>query len=564
MKLLAHQSAAVAHVMRSRKRSILIQSPVATGKTFIYAEIARRFAAKGKRVLVLAHREELIKQGVKRLQDFGLDPGVIKRGWKPDPTKRIQVASVPTLVRRDHPRADVVIVDEAHHSPAATYRKILANYPRARVIGLTATPVYGGDQRRSTLADVFGGDVYVAIEPANAVRQEVIAPFDGKVYTAPSLACVKQSHGDFRTTDLGEVMSQRHIVGDIVARWKKHQSGVSTILFAASLRQARRMVRAFRSAGVLAESLDGKTRKKDREETLGRFERGEFDVLVNVGLFTEGTDIARVKCIILARPTWSVGLFLQMVGRGRRVWNGQTCIIHDHGGLIDTHGLPDAEREWKLGGTATGVETVTCRKCNTARPIDVPRCPNKCRFPGNTGPSDPYWLRRGYEHEMLQYAEQKNAKIAEARRLCVEEGMTAKEAATATGLKYKTIQAWSAREGWLAVRPDLKQREELKAHRLFVDEKRSMTSTARTMGRSVAWVHALAKRRGWSRTKGEVRRLMSEARRDAHGGSKGRDAKILRLHARGWSSSKIAPCVGMVPGSVRCAIRRLTQIPDSR
>ncbi len=532
------------HVLEHPKRSILIQSPVATGKTDIYAELARVWVARGKRVLVLAHREELIIQGVERLEARGLATSTIRANMRhlEDPKARVQVASVQTLCRRDNlPKADVIIVDEAHHTPAKSYMAILANYPRARVIGLSATPTYNGFR---ALADVFE-DIYTTLQPEEAVERGYLAPFTGRVWAPPSLSDVAKSGGDFEVKSLGEAMSRRHIVGDIVRAWKKRAQGVSTILFAATRKQSQTMVKAFRAKGVKAEYLDGETRPEARAATLARFKAGEFHVLCNVGLFTEGTNIERAKCIILARPTYSLGLYLQMVGRGRRPWNGETCAIHDHGGLVAHHGLPDAARDWKLGGKSEAKRVIVCPRCKTARPIDSGRCPG-CPRVGEEHDEviDPAWILHGYEYDMEQFHAMRDGKRQEAVRRYLA-GEPAHVVAKSMGVATKkSVLDWVRAVGG-RVRT---QQESVSANPVIVEEAHRLWKSGMSCRQIAAALggDATATAVGfWSRRHKWVK---SRARREARAALRAPDprlvAKAKRLYLGGESLFRVARRIG--------------------
>jgi superfamily II DNA or RNA helicase len=468
--LYPYQTATVDYVRRnlSTKKSILVVAPVATGKTVIFAELARYWANAGKRVLVLAHREELLMQAKERLEARGLSVGVIKAQMRhlEDPKASVQVASVQTLCRRavHHPGIDVIIVDEAHHSPARSYQQIIDRYPRAWLVGFTATPVHA----RGSLADCFE-DLYTAIEPADAVEQGYIAPWTGRVWIPPSLSDVKRVNGDFEQVSLGKAMSRRHIVGDIVAKWKQYAKGRTTLLFAATVSQCRVMVKAFRKAGVSAEYLTANSRREDRAAMLARFAAGEFPVLCNVGLFTEGTSIDRVKCILLARPTYSLGLYLQMIGRGRRVWNGETCVIHDHGGLMGQHLGPDDKRDWKLGGASEVREMVICPKCRTPRAGGEKTCPNKCVFPGWEGATDPTWILRGYEYDAEKFLAMRDERRREAIRLYAETEITLKKIAQQLGVSSRTVLKWVHSAGVKQVRDAKRDERRREAIRLYTE-----------------------------------------------------------------------------------------------
>jgi len=509
-KLRPFQQAAVEHVMKHAKRSIIVQAPVASGKTRIFAEVARRFVAKGKRVLVLAHRGEHLDQAAKELNSLGLAVGSIRAGKKhlEDAAAHVQLASVQTLVRRtNRPEADIVIIDEAHHTPAKSYRRILENYPNAQLIGFTATPIrMGGKKSVAELADLFE-EIYVTIQPEEAVTKGYLAPLTGsRVFMPPNLADVARKHGDFAANSLGAKMSKKHIVGEIIKRWKERVGPeVSTMLFAATIAQSEVMVRAFRRAGVRAESLSGESRLEVRESTLARFKAGEFPVLCNVSLFTEGTNIERVKCVILARPTYSLVLYLQMIGRGRRPWNNQPCIIHDHGRLVGHHLHPDLARDWKLGGKGDPTATITCPTCGTARKADKLLCPNGCKQEGFEV-EDPAWVRGGYEVDLSEFATRRDALIEKARALFIA-GKTLREIESLIDIPWGTVGMWSTRDHWMQLRVVTPHPKHEQARKLYVEKIMTLMAVSTALGVSSETIRKWGQAGGWLRTRSETERM---------------------------------------------------------
>lgn len=546
-RLRPYQQEAVKHVI-STHLATLVQSPVATGKTRVFAELTRKWTAAGKRVLVLAHRAELLTQAAAEIEALGVKTGTIRAGMPhlEDASAMVQVASVQTLCRRKPrrwPAAEVIVIDEAHHAPAKSYRKILDRYPQAQRVGFTATPVFGGDTRLSTLADCFE-NVYTTIQPAAAVASGAIAPVTGRVWVprGPDLRSVRRVGGDFDQAQLGEAMSKRHIVGDIVRRWKARAKGASTILFAATRSQSAKMVKAFRKAGVRAESLDGTSRPEVRAATLARFQAGEFPVLCNVGLFTEGTNVERVKCIILARPTLSLGLYTQMVGRGRRVWNGQTCVIHDHAGLIGTHGHPDQHRDWALGVKAEKpAPMVVCPVCHEVRALSVERCPKGCTKKG-TAHDDPAWILRSYEYDLEQFAAMRSGQIEQARKLYVEDGLGTVDVARTLHVSPSLVYGWGVSGGWVR---QLRRRTEVvdwAIRDLYAVEKLSAADVATVLDVSENTVLRLAKREGFVRSPSELSRALVDP---------AKEKEARRLYVRGLSCEKVGSRIGLSGGVVK-------------
>jgi DNA repair protein RadD len=331
-----------------RPQRVLLVAPTGAGKTTIAAKMIEGVAVRGGKALFIAHRKELVDQCSQRLDGAGVDHSIIMaRSSRAAPWSPVSVASVPTLARRlsFRPEASLLIIDEAHHARASTYGAILAAYAGVPVVGLTATP-WRLDNKG--LGELFEETVVVST-PAKLIEQGHLVPYSGFAYDAPDLARVRKSKGDFDKVQLEIAMSKSRIVGNIVEQWQVHCAGKRTVLFAVSVAHSKEMVDRFKAAGVTAEHLDGTMGKAEREGILARFRDGLATVVCNVNVLTEGFDLPAIEVIILARPTLSLGLYLQMVGRGMRPWPGKdVCRIHDHAGCILRHGVPDQVRDYSL------------------------------------------------------------------------------------------------------------------------------------------------------------------------------------------------------------------------
>jgi DNA repair protein RadD len=341
-KLRPYQEDAVertrAEIRRGNKRPLIV-APTGAGKTVIGCSIMEQAVAKSSRVLFLAHRKELIDQCSSKLTEIGEEHGVIKAGRAPAYYRPIQVASVQTMVRRVEKlnfEFDLVIIDEAHHTNASAYKSILSRYPKATVIGLTATP-YRSDGKGL-------GEMYNALVEVTTVEQLVrdgfLVPtrvFAGK---GPDLSGIKTRGGDYASDELGKAMRDRKLEGDIVREWLTHGENRITVCFATNVEHSMDICERFRTAGAKCEHLDGTTPDMEREAILARLARGETRIVSNVGVLTEGWDLPVTSAVILARPTQSRGLWRQMVGRALRPCAGKTdCIILDHAGATKEHGF---------------------------------------------------------------------------------------------------------------------------------------------------------------------------------------------------------------------------------
>ncbi len=359
--------------------SVLLIAPTGSGKTVVAAELFRRLTGLGASLLFLVHRRELIDQTVATFQRFGLPAGVVMAGRR-EHSALIQVASVQTLAHRTPPAAELLCIDECHHYTLKnTYGRIVDRYPGVPVIGLTATP-WRLDGKG--LADVFRENVLVATPPALRAQGHLVS-VTGRVFQAVSAEGVGTAGGDYKPTELANVALTAEVLGDVVKEWLEYARGTRTILFACGVAHSKRFAAQFVAAGVPAEHLDGTTPAKEREQILARVRSGETAVLCNVGVATEGFDLPELGCVILARPTKSLALYLQMVGRVLRPADGKTVArIHDHCGAVQAHGSPYDDRDWspETSGSRRSwgpseAPWVTCPECGAlSDEVPCPEC----------------------------------------------------------------------------------------------------------------------------------------------------------------------------------------------
>ena len=371
----------------------MVVAPTGSGKTVIVAEVIRQ--AEHKFVLVIAHRRELIHQMRDKLAEFGIAAGVILAGEPLNQMARVQVASVQTLWSRCMrgktalPLADIVVIDEAHHCRARTYRKIVESYPDAKIIGLTATPCRrDGRGLGSTFKTMIETpQVEQLIDLGFLVKTRVYAP------TIPDLKGIHTRQGDYVESELAERIDRSELVGDIITHWHRHAERRKTVVFATSVAHSIHLKDEFVKSGVRAEHIDGQTPKPERDEILAKLSRGELEVVVNCMVLTEGWDQPDVSCCVLARPTKSIGLYRQMAGRVIRPAPGKTdALILDHAGAVFQHGFVEDPVIWSLDPD-TKAETpaheardlspstralLACTKCSAVRTAGKP-CP-ECGF----------------------------------------------------------------------------------------------------------------------------------------------------------------------------------------
>jgi len=332
------------------KRSVLAVLPTGGGKTVCFSYIAQAAARKGNRVCILVHRQELLDQASRSLSGMDVQHGIIaaKRGM--DLSHAVQVASVGTLSRRLHllPKDffQLLVVDEAHHTTAGTWAKTLAHFQAAKLLGVTATPIRGDGRGL--------GEHYQAMvqgpSAAWLTDNGFLAP--AKVLAPPgfSSAGLRKRMGDFDMTQAGELLQQGQAMGDCLTHYRQHLAGQTAIAFCCSIAHAEAVARLFQDAGIAAASIDGNTDSAKRRQLLIDLGTGKLKILTSCALIGEGVDVPSVGGCILLRPTASVGLHLQMIGRCLRPQPGKRAVILDHVGNSLRLGHHLEPRDWTLDG----------------------------------------------------------------------------------------------------------------------------------------------------------------------------------------------------------------------
>jgi DNA repair protein RadD len=327
---------------------ILLVSPTGSGKSFIFAWMMLAAIAKGLKVLAVVNRRELCKDLSRRLFRLGVMHGVIMGDHPSRPWLTVQVASIDTLHRRSNvPPADLIFLDEAHFSISPIWSKVVERYPDVPLIGGTATPCR---------ADGRGlGDLYNAMVlcPGTAELTELGHLAPARVF-APAeidLTGVKTTAGDYNQKDLAKAVDRSKLVGDIVEHWQRLASGRPTVVFAVNVEHSKHIRDQFIAAGITAQHVDANTPDGERDQLWSDLASGAVQVCTSVGVISYGWDVPAVSCAILARPTKSLALYLQQIGRVLRTAPGKTeALVLDHAGCVLEHGLPDEERDWSLAG----------------------------------------------------------------------------------------------------------------------------------------------------------------------------------------------------------------------
>lgn len=373
MILRDYQQRAVQNVIAALDRRPILVAPTGSGKTVMATALVEELGAS---TLWLAHRKELIDQAAKRLEAHGLVCGIIMAGYAPMPLAQVQVASVQTLIRRDKPPADLVVIDECHHATADSYQSILDAYPQARVVGLTATPFRLDGHG---LGDLFG-ELIVAAYAHELCENGVLHHPKVWASKSPDLRGVKVIAGDYSIGALAERTNTQVLNADIVATWLKRAAGRRTVAFAVDVAHSKAITEAFREAGIPSEHIDGTTPRDERDAILARLASGETLVVSNCMVLTEGWDLPALECAIIARPTASLNLHLQMIGRVMRAANGKDgAIVLDHAGNHHVHGLVTRRLNYSLNGEKVGhsepLGLRRCQECGLLFELHEPACP---------------------------------------------------------------------------------------------------------------------------------------------------------------------------------------------
>ena len=327
----------------------------------IFSEIARRTTLKKNRVLFLVHRREILDQTITTFKKQKVDLNLTTLGMVQTLTRHIENIPEPRLI----------IVDEGHRALAKSYQRILNRFPKAIVLLFTATPHRTGRMQLDQIAD----DIIVGQSIHELTEKGFLAPF--RYFQPPndfdSKLLKRSSTGDFTNESMQEAMSTK-IFGHIVKQYKRIADGMQAVVYTYSVDSAIKIANEFNSEGISAIEVDGTTSKEKRDLAVRKFRNQEIKILVNVNLFTEGVDLPNVDCVIMARPTASLALYLQFSMRCLNPRPGKTAIIIDHANNFKTFGYPDDDRDWKQAIKSgkqksktllkdPGLSIVTCDYC---------------------------------------------------------------------------------------------------------------------------------------------------------------------------------------------------------
>ena len=342
--------------------NVMFQMPTGTGKTRLFTSIISDIKAWGiitqkePKILIIAHRVELIEQISDNLDRYKVSHGIIAGGKERNLRPLVQVASIQTITHRTNKdvasslHVDFIIIDEAHHSIANSYKKLWELYPQAKKLGVTATP-----WRMNHLGFT---SIYNKLIVSKSIKEFIyegwLAPYS--YYSIKDNSNIRQNisgidefdiEGDYKVSALERVMDKVSIRANLLDSYLKLARGKKGIIYSISRKHSDHICEEYKQAGLNIVRIDSETPREERRMYVQRFRNGQIDIIVNVDIFSEGFDCPDIEFIQLARPTKSLVKYLQQVGRGLRPTSGKgKCVILDNVGSHIEFDLPNAERDW--------------------------------------------------------------------------------------------------------------------------------------------------------------------------------------------------------------------------
>lgn len=366
-------------------KSPLVVMPTGSGKTVLFSSMADSAARRNRRIMILVHRIELVDQIVESLKLFEQNPNIIASDYPRSDRigSSITVASIQTLIRRltDYVPPDLLIIDEAHHSPSETYKRIFDHYATSKKLGVTATPIRLDGRGLGNIFDhmIVGPSVSSLMAGGYLCRARTFSP------PTVDTSGLHIRGGDFVTAEAEALIDKPSITGDAIDHHQRQGNGAPALAFCTSVRHAHHVAEDFRTRGIQAAALDGGTAKDIRRMVVKDFREGKLRVLVSCDLFSEGFDVPGVHVGLLLRPTASEALHRQQIGRTLRPAPGKdAAIILDHVNNTRKFGLPDEAKEWTLSADKVHKKknenqegpVKVCTSCFAASSARATKCSN--------------------------------------------------------------------------------------------------------------------------------------------------------------------------------------------
>lgn len=386
MELRPYQASSIAQLrdaFRQGYNKIGLMLPTGAGKTVIAANIIQSALSKNKRVAFIADRIDLIEQTSASFEHYGIEHGIIQADhWKTNYNKPVQICSIQTLARRRWPGFDIAIVDEFHSLYKAQI-DMLNKWDNLTYIGLSATPFTKG-------LGQHWQHLIVGATTKQLIRDGYLSDF--VVYAPPvvDLKGVRTQAGDYNQKQLAERVDQDKPVGDVIKTWQKYGDNRQTMVFAVNIAHSRHIVSEFVRAGISALHIDAYTDPDERRSSLRAYKEGRVQVISCVDILTKGFDEPNTGTLVMARPTKSLIVHLQQIGRALRIApDKENAIILDHGGNVERHGFPTDEVITVLNTDVQKTQPKTSEKterlpkacpiCHFVKPAGVVECPS-CGF----------------------------------------------------------------------------------------------------------------------------------------------------------------------------------------
>lgn len=446
-----------AAAMAAGARRVLIQLPTGGGKTRMAAALLNSVCSLGFGGQFLVHRKELIDQTSDSFTELGLRHGFVASKRPMDLSNSLLIAGVQTLANR----LDVVlpprlgVIDEAHHATAETWARVMEAYGDSWIIGLTATPERLDGRGLDEHFDVLIEGPSVAW----LIAKKFLSPYEYFAPDRPDMSGVDDMAGDYSRTGAAAVMDRPKLIGDFVEHYLRLAPGERGIVFAVNRQHSQHLAEAFNGAGIPTAHIDS-TMDAERDAAMKAFRGHDLTLLTNVDLLGEGVDVPDISYVGLGRPTKSLSLHRQQIGRNLRTAEGKLRgIIADHAGNAFVHGLPDDEVTWSLKGRVgrtrgnpndDAAPVRQCLVCYRISPSKVKVCPG-C---GTETSPNPRQIE--IEAGQLKKLEREQAKVASAeekkraaRRRRLEEQACKSKAALielAKSRGYEFPAAWAERK----------------------------------------------------------------------------------------------------------------------
>ncbi len=417
--------------MQGHRRPLVV-APCGAGKSYLFAEMVRKTRGEA---LVLTHRQELKQQHEALFRNLGIE--------------NVRVSMILTEANRlgEHPTPALIVTDEAHLSRSNSWMRVLEYY-NTWTVGFTATPVRLDGK---PLGDIYS-TLIEGVDVKWLIANKNLAPYEYYAPTVVDTDGLRTVAGDYVTSDLEKLMNERAIYGNVIESYQRFAPGERSICYCVSVEHARATAEAFSSAGISSHFLSAGTPEKQRRGILDGFRAGEFSVLCNVGIISEGVSIDEVTCCMLLRPTESVALGIQQMMRCMRYLPEKTAKIIDFVGNYTRIGLPDDERVWSLGEPLKRKPRLdgngdfyirTCPECYMTFKT-APACP----FCGTEYPLHPREIKAREEIELKRITAEEMARVeAEKKKARMEQGRAQTfEELVAIGKKkgYKNPAFWAS------------------------------------------------------------------------------------------------------------------------